>query len=233
MEFGLFMELSVPRPWTPDSERLGLRERPRAGPPGGRAGLRLHLGRRAPLLGGVLALLGARHLPLGRGHDDQAHPGRTRRRWPACRSTRARSGWPSVPRSSTSSRVGVSSWGPAGLRPGPSLRLRREPRRHQEDMGRVRPRDPEDVDPGTLRLERADVLHARAGRAAQADPEAAPADVGGRDVSGHRDRRRGPGPRLSRAVPRGFRRTRRRRSRTTAGTSPRATPSAPSSTTRC
>ena len=51
----------------------------------------------------------------------------------------------------------------------------------------------------------------RAGDPAQAAAEAAPADVGGGDVTGHRDRRGGPWPRLSGVVTGGLR-TRRRRS---------------------
>ena len=59
---------------------------------------------------------------------------------------------------------------------------------------------PQDVDAGALRLERPHVLHARAGHPAQAAAEAAPADVGGGDVAGDRDRRGRPGPRVSRVV---------------------------------
>ena len=67
---------------------------------------------------------------------------------------------------------------------------------------------------------------------AQAAAEAAPADVGGGDVAGDRGRRGGPGPRLPRACRRAASPTRRRRWRTTAAGSRRATRWAPSSTTR-
>ena len=56
----------------------------------------------------------------------------------------------------------------------------------------------EDVDAGALRVGRRLVLDARAQRAAEADPEAAPAAVGDGHEPGHRARRRRPRARLPR-----------------------------------
>ena len=80
MKFGIFYELSVPRPWTRESERDGLHERARAGAPRRRAGLRPGLVRRAPLPRGVLALLGAGAVPHGLRDADEEHPRRARHR---------------------------------------------------------------------------------------------------------------------------------------------------------
>src|SRR5262249_5642053 len=70
-------------------------------------------------------------------------------------------------------------------------RLRRQPGRDEEDLGRIRARPAEDVDPGEVRaIQRALVLDAEATDPAQAISEAPPADVGGGDQPRHRDRRR-------------------------------------------
>ena len=63
MKFGLFYEISVPRPWTREKERTVYKNCPRAGAARRRAGLRSGLGGRASLPRGVLALLGARAVP--------------------------------------------------------------------------------------------------------------------------------------------------------------------------
>ena len=235
MEFGLFMELSVPRPWTRGLRAPGLRERARAGAPRRRARLRLRLGGRAPLPRGVLALLGARHLPLRRARRRPSASGSATAWWPACRSTRAPSGWPSGRRCSTSSRAGALELGTGRSATWTELeRLRRQPRRDQEDLGRVRAGASRRCGCRSGSLERAHVLHARAGGAAQAAPEAAPADVGGGDVArAPRSTRPTAGSAAWACRPAGSR-SRRRRWRTTgARIAERATRSAPSSTTRC
>ena len=121
MEFGLFMELSVPRPWTADSERLVYENA-------------LEQVRLADELGFDYVWAVEHHFLEEYSHcsgpdiflsacaaPDRADPGRARRRRRACRSTRAPSGWPSAARSSTSSLVGDWSWGPAAPRTWPEL----------------------------------------------------------------------------------------------------------------
>ena len=81
-----------------------------------------------------------------------------------------------------------------------------ESRRHQEDLGRVRPRAAEDVDEGRIRVAGQGVFDAVAQRAAETVSAAASADVGDGDDAGHRTRRGRPRPRLPRCVGGGLRR---------------------------
>ena len=111
-------------------------------------------------------------------------------------------------------------------------RLPRQPRHHQEELGRVRALPAEDVDAGDLLLRGRVLVDARAHHPAQAVPEAAPADVGGGDQPGHRDRRRRPRPRQPRPHLRGLRGAGEEDQRSTAGASSSASRSAPSSTSR-
>ena len=74
-----------------------------------------------------------------------------------------------------------------------------DPDRHEEGLGRVRARAAEDVDAGDVSSHDGTLLlDARARGAAEAAPEAAPADVGDGDEPRHRARRRRPRPRLPR-----------------------------------
>ncbi len=120
MEFGLFMELSVPRPWTPDSERQvyeNALEQVRLADELGFdyvwAVEHHFLEEYSHCSAPDLFLAAARRCrPSGSGSATASSR--------ACRSTRARSGWPSGRRSSTSSRAGAWSWAPAAPRRGPS-----------------------------------------------------------------------------------------------------------------
>ena len=120
MEFGLFMELSVPRPWTADSERQVYENA-------------LEQVRLADELGFDYVWAVEHHFLEEYSHcsgPDIFLVGVWRRRpsasgsatgwWRACRSTRAPSGWPSARRFWTSSRAGGWSWGPAAPRRGRS-----------------------------------------------------------------------------------------------------------------
>ena len=192
MEFGLFMELSVPRPWTADSERQVYENALEQVRLADELGFDYVWAVEHHFLEEYSHCSGARHLPLRVRRPDQAHPGRARR-------GRVRA---AVPEPDPGGRAGGGARHHlgralgAGDRPlrhvARAERLRRRPRRDQEDLGRVRPGDPQDVDAGALRLGRPHVLHARAGHPAQAAAEAAPADVGGGDVARDRGRRGGP-----------------------------------------
>ena len=120
MEFGLFMELSVPRPWTADSERQVYENA-------------LEQVRLADELGFDYVWAVEHHFLEEYSHcsgpdiflsacaaQTTSASGSGTGWWRACRSTRARSGWPSARRCSTSSRAGDWSWGPAVPRRGPS-----------------------------------------------------------------------------------------------------------------
>ena len=69
-------------------------------------------------------------------------------------------------------------------------RLRRQSRHDQEELGRVRALPAQDVDAGDLLLPGRILVDAGTHHPAQALPEAASADVGGGHQPGHRDRRR-------------------------------------------
>ena len=77
-------------------------------------------------------------------------------------------------------------------------RLQRQPRRHQEDVGRVRAGVAEDVGRRTRLLRRQLLLDARAQRVTETGAEAAPADVGHGHEPRHRTRRRRTWSRLPR-----------------------------------
>ena len=141
MKFGIFYELSVPRPWTRETERAGLHERARAGAARRRAGLRPGLGGRAPLPRGVLALLGARAVPHRLRDADEEHPRRPRHRRLRARSSTTRSASPSAPPCSTSSPAAAWSSAPAARRRGPSSAASSaNPDDTKKTLGRVRPR---------------------------------------------------------------------------------------------
>ena len=81
MRFGIFYEHQNPRPWAGErSEHTLLQQRAGPGRAGGPRGLRLRLGGRAPLPGGVLALLRSGGVPRRRGGAHRAHPARARDR---------------------------------------------------------------------------------------------------------------------------------------------------------
>ena len=200
MEFGIFMELSVPRPWTADSERQVYENA-------------LEQVRLADELGFDYVWAVEHHFL-----EEYSHCSGPDIFLSACaaQTKRIRVGHgviPCVPQYQSPIRVaeraavldiisgGRSGAGDRAVRHlARAERVQRRSRRDQEDLGRVRPGDPQDVDAGALLLGRAHVLHARAGHPAQAAAEAAPADVGGGDLAGDRGRRGGPWPRLPRAV---------------------------------
>ena len=119
MEFGLFMELSVPRPWTADSERRvyeNALEQVRLADELGfdyvwaveHHFLEEYSHCSAPDVFLAAAATMTKRIRVGHGVV-------------ACvPQYQTRSGWPSVPRCSTSSRVGASSWGRDAPPPGPS-----------------------------------------------------------------------------------------------------------------
>ena len=80
MRFGVFYEHQLPRPWADGQRAAALPGRARPGRAGRSARHRLRLGGRAPLPGGVLALLGARGLPGRRVAAHPADPARARHR---------------------------------------------------------------------------------------------------------------------------------------------------------
>ncbi len=79
-------------------------------------------------------------------------------------------------------------------------RLLGQSRRHEEDLGRVRARAAADVDPRRVRVAGQGVFDAVAQRVAETVSATASADVGDGDDAGYRTRCGGPGPRMSRRV---------------------------------
>ena len=112
--------------------------------------------------------------PRRRGVRAGDEPSRARRRAGRC----ARRHQPRPPRAGHGPVVDVDRAGGLRRRPGPD----------QEDVGRVRPGDPADVDEGRLRLRRHRLVDARAQRAAQARAGAPPAAVGHGHHTGDRAR---------------------------------------------
>ena len=208
MKFGIFFEMSTPRPFTADVESAGVPQRPRAGAPGRRARLRLGVGGRAPLPRGVLALLGARARARRGGARRPSASASGTARWCACRRSTTRSGWPSGPPPSTSSPAAGSEFGTArSLHVDRARRLQRRSRRHQEDVGRVRARPaPQMWARRAVRLRRLAASRCRSATCCPSRCRSPPADVGDGDQPGHRARRGRPGSRLPR---RGGRRLRR------------------------
>ena len=141
MRFGIFYELSVPRPFGAGRRARGVRERPRAGPARGRARLRHGLGRRAPFSRGLFALERARGLPDRLRRPDEADP-RGPRRGRVCARDE-----PSDPRRRARGDPRPDLGRAARVRDGPLLdldrarRLRGGSRPHEAGLGRVRPRD--------------------------------------------------------------------------------------------
>ena len=232
MNFGIFFEQSTPRPFTAETESAVWRNA-------------LEQARLADELGfdWVWAVehhfleeyshCSAPEVRAGGGRrPDRAHPRRPRRRGvrPADE--------PPDPGGRAGRRPRPALRGTARVRHRPLVdvdgagRLQRRPRRHQADLGRVRPGAAAHVGGRTVRLRRRVLLDARAQRAPQAAAEAPSADVGDGDQPWHRARRRRAGPRLPR---RGRRRPTPSRSagpRTTTTGSSCAIPSARWSTIR-
>ncbi len=225
MEFGLFMELSVPRPWTPDSERQVYENA-------------LEQVRLADELGFDYIWAVEHHFLEEYSHC--SGPDIFLVAAAATMTKRIRVGHgvvacvPAVPEPdpsgraggscSTSSRADVWSWARGVRRRGPnsavSAQIPTTPRRPGTSSSGSSPRcGPRNASAWNG----PDVLHAGASRAAQAAPEASPADVGGGDVARHRDRRCRPRPRAVSGSRRAASPTRRRRSTTTAAGSPRVT----------
>ena len=206
MEFGLFMELSVPRPWSADSERQSYENA-------------LEQVRLADELGFDYVWAVEHHFLEEYSHSSAPDLFLT-----ACamQTKRIRVGHgvvACVPQYQSPIRIAeraavldILSGGRVELGTGRSATwtelggFRAEPRRDQEDVGRVRARHPEDVDAGTLQLGGPVVLDARARSAAEAGAEAAPSDVGRGDLARHRARRRRSRPRVSRPRTRRLRR---------------------------
>ena len=148
MKFGLFYELSVPRPWTRETERTVYNNCARAGEAGRRAGLRPGVGGGAPLPRGVLALSRARAVPHRLRHGDQAHPRRPRHR-----GLRAEFNHP-IKIAERTAMLDIFSGGRLRGRHRAlghldrARRLPRQSRHDQEELGRVRAVPAEDVDAG-------------------------------------------------------------------------------------
>ena len=205
MQFGIFYEHQLPKPWTEDDEFCLLRGRARPGRARRPPRVRLRVGGRAPLPRRVLALLRARGVPRRGGRPHGAHPARPRHP----------PGDPEV------QPPGAHRRGAGHARPdlGRAGRLRDRRGRHPPRAARLR--DPRQAEAGdgargrradrqhdgarpVPRLHVGDVLDAVPQRAAQAAPEAAPADVDGvhepRHDQGRRPQRhRGAGVQLRRS----------------------------------
>ena len=188
MKFGIFFELSVPRPWTPEPERQVYENAMEQARVADELGFDWvwavehhfleeysHCSAPEVLLAGVARE--TQRIRVGHGVTvcvpQMNHPVRLAERAAALDILSG----------------GRLEFGTGRIDLDGARRLPGRPGRDEEDVGRVRPRDPEDVDAGALRVRGPVVLDAGARRAAQADPEAAPADVGGRDVTGNRARR--------------------------------------------
>ena len=140
VKFGVFFELSVPRPFSPEREREVFENALEQARLADELGFAVRLGRRAPLPRGVLALVGAGDLPDRGRHADASDPRRPRRG-----RLRARDQPPDPRR-----RARRLPRHPLGRPPRVRHRAlvdldrdRRLPgrsRRHQEGLGRVRPR---------------------------------------------------------------------------------------------
>ena len=221
MKFGIFFEMSTPRPFTAERRAAGVPQRARAGAPGRRARLRLGVGGRAPLPRGVLALLGARGRARGGRGADRAHPHRPRRRRlrardeppdprrRALRHARHHLGRPARGRHRARRPRGPSS---AASTPIPTTPRRRG----TSSCGccrRCGPTSTSSYDGNCFSMPERNVLP-------EAGAEAAPADVGHGHEPGHRARRRRPRARLPR---------RRRRRLRRAGAAHRRSTSAASS----
>ncbi len=205
MKFGLFYEISIPRPWTPEKERTVYNNC-------------LEQVKLADELGFDHVWAVEHHFleeyshcsapelfldRLRRAH--QEHPGRARHRGLR----------PRVQPSHQDRREHGHARHPVGRPPAcrhrtvsdldRARRLRRQSRHHQEELGRVRALPAQDVDAGDLLLSGRVLVDAGAHHPAQAVPEAAPADVGGRDQPRHRDRRRRPRAGQPRPLLRGLR----------------------------
>ena len=192
VKFGVFYELSVPRPWTHEAERqvyLNALEQVRLADELGFHSvwavehhfLEEYSHCSAPELFLTACAMQTKNIRVGHGIVDlrpAVQPPDPRRR--ARRRARHPVGRPPRVRHRPVGHVDRAR------------RLPRRPRRHQEDVGRVRAHHPADVDEGALRLRGRVLLDAHPRRAAQAVPEAAPADVGRGVVARHRVRRRRP-----------------------------------------
>ena len=183
MEFGLFMELSVPRPWSADSEREAYENA-------------LEQVRLADELGFDYVWAVEHHFLEEYSHSSAPDLFLT-----ACamQTKRIRVGHgvvACVPQYQSPIRIAERAGRPRHplRRPGRARhrplghldRARRVPRqcrRDEEDLGRVRPRHPEDVDAGAVQLAGPVLFDAGTGGAAEARAEAAPADVGRGHVS--------------------------------------------------
>src|SRR5262245_59704596 len=171
----------------------------RAGEARRRARVRPGLGRRAPLPRGVLALPRARALPDRVRDADQAHPRRPRHH-----RVRARVQPPDQGRGAD--RGARHSLGRTARRGNGTLGdvdgaggLQRQPRRHEEELGRVRALPAEDVDLRAVRLQGRVLVDAVAHHSPQGLSAAASTALGRGDQPRHRARRRGSGhgkPRL-------------------------------------
>ena len=176
MKFGIFYEHQLPRPWGPEQRvpaPAGFAHPDRARR---QAGLRLRLGGRASLPGGVLALLGARGLPRRRQPAHQAHPPRPRRgpahHQPAASRRRARRhARPAVgrPRRSRHGRGGGA---------GRAASLQHPRARQARALGGGGQGDRADVHQGKLGVPRPVLRLRGAQRHSQALPEAASAACG-------------------------------------------------------
>ena len=193
MKFGIFYELSVPRPWTHESERTVYENALEQVRLADELGFDQVWCVEHHFLEEYSPLLRAGAVPDGVRDADEEHPRRPRHRRLRAAVQPPRSASPSARPCSTSSRAAGSSSAPAAARRGRSWPAsRRDPDDDEEDLGRDRALPAEDVDAGALQLPGRGILDAVARDPAEALPEAAPADVGGRHVARHRARRRRP-----------------------------------------
>ena len=190
MQFGVFCEIPVPRPWTPGQRARGLPTHARAGRARRRARLPQLLDGGAPLPRGVLALLRAGRALRRRRRAHAPDPHRPRRA-PAAVSVQ-----PPDPR-----RRGRRRDRPDLGRP-PRVRhralvdahrargLRHRPGADAPAVGRGARDDRRRLDAGRLRVARPALRLPAASRDSEAAPAAPPAAVGGLDQPGEpRDRR--------------------------------------------
>ena len=228
MEFGIFIELSVPRPWTPETERqVYANALEQCGWPTSWASTTC--GRSSTTSSrSTPTARRPRSVPHGVRHADRAHPGR-----PRDRGLRARDNQPDPHRRAGRRarhrlRRAARASAPAAAPPGPSSAasapIPTRPRRRGTSSSGSCPR----CGCRSGSAGRAGLLHARAGRPAQAGPEAASPDVGGGDQPGHRDRRGRHGVSAVWDSPPAGSRSPRRRSTPTAPVSRTATRSGPS-----
>ena len=193
MKFGIFYEISVPRPWENDTEYKVYQNCLEQVRLADELGFDSGLGGRAPLPRRVLALLRARSVPDRLRGADQEHPRRPRHRRLRAAVQPARSRL-----AERAAALDIISGGRLEFGTGRSATwtelggFSADPDDTKKTWDEFVAHHPEDVDAGALRLRGPRLLHAERAVLPKPLPEAAPADVGRRHQPRHRARRRRP-----------------------------------------